>query len=150
MEFLCRFNMEKKLNNNEKNLLLQDLCARLPYGVKCQIEEFGENFFTLKNINIDDENGHLLIFEEKINDLPVEVYLSEVKPCLRPLSSMTEEQSKELEEIDPEFYSLISSNGEIYVSMDIRGYDWLNKNNFDYRGLIPKGIAIDATGKNIY
>ena len=39
MEFLCRFNMEKKLNNNEKNLLLQDLCARLPYGVKCQTEE---------------------------------------------------------------------------------------------------------------
>lgn len=70
------------MTQEEKNLLLQDLCARLPYGVKCQIKEFGETFFTLKSIDIDYKNGHLLTFEEKINDLPVEVYLSEVKPCL--------------------------------------------------------------------
>ena len=136
MEFLCRFNMEKKLNNNEKNLLLQDLCARLPYGVKCQIEEFGENFFTLKSINIDYENGHLLTFEEKINDLPVEVYLSEVKPYLFPLSSMTEEQRKEWQSL-----MIKDSYGILYYTIESYGY--LIKNNFDYRGLIPKGLSID-------
>ena len=63
---------------------------------------------------------------------------------------MTEEQSKELEEIDPEFYSLICENGDRYISVNARGYDWLNKNHFDYNGLIEKSLALDATGLNIY
>ena len=140
MEFPCRLYMEKKLNNNEKNLLLQDLCGRLPYGVKCQIEEFGENFFTLKSINIDYENGHLLTFEEKINGLPVEVYLSEVKPCLRPLSSMTEEQRNE--------YHELLCNPKYGINIDY--FDWCHKNNLDCRRFTPIGLAIDAKGKNIY
>ena len=126
------------MKQEDKNLLLKDLCARLPYGVwieqKLKSCKFGSKCM-LHAYDIDGiERGHYDF----------------CKPCLFPLSSMTEEQCKELEEIDPEFYSLICENGEIYVNMDLRGYDWLNENHFDYRGLIEKGLAIDATGLNIY
>ena len=134
--------MEKDL----KDILLKDLCARLPYGVKCKVSYnssvINDADATLYGI---DKDGFLM-FNEIIGDH--REFLC--KPYLFPLSSMTEEQGKELEEIDPEFYSLICGNGDIYVSMDVRGYDWLNKNHFDYRGLIPKGLAIDCTNLNIY
>lgn len=119
----------------EIELLLKDICARLPYKPQVEIIKDGTSI------------------TDKLTTATIK-YLEygywEVKPYLYPLSSMTKEQSKELEEIDPEFYSLICSNGEIYVSMDVRGYDWLNRNHFDYRGLIPMGLAIDCTNLNIY
>lgn len=141
----------KIMTQEDKDLLLKDICARLPYGVKCQVQEDEYTYIgTLCRIEVDNKNGHLLDFAELISGLDCQVYLSEIKPYLFPLSSMTEEQEKELEEIDPEFYSVIRENGNICISMDVRGYDWLNKNNFDYRGLIPKGLAIDCTNLNIY
>lgn len=135
------------MTQEDKDLLLRDLCARIPYNVKgCFVDECGAipNDPYLRNISltftslvaVDGRDGRVL--------------RGEIKPYLLPLSSMTEEQGKELEEVDPEFYSLVCGNGDIHVSMDVRGYDWLNKNRFDYRGLIPKGLAIDATGLGIY
>lgn len=70
-----------------KELLLKDLSARLPYGVKCNIGD--DKPYTLNRIEIDDKNGHLLDFKEKKDGLDIQVYLSEVKPYLFPLSSMT-------------------------------------------------------------
>ena len=67
------------------------------------------------------------------------IYSNEYKPYLFPLSSMTEEQKKEW------LYTLSSDYNITYDTVD-----WLNKNHFDYRGLIEKGLAIDATGLNIY
>lgn len=130
------------MTQENKELLLKDLCVRLPYGVKASYygEEECETWDEIDGITID---GYVDIGQYI---LPIE----SIKPYLFPLSSMTEEQSKELEEIDPEFYSLICGNGDIYVSMDVHGYDWLNKNHFDYRGLITLGLANDATGLNIY
>lgn len=138
------------MNQEEKDLLIKDLCARLPYGVKCKILGTNETKI-LASANYDRENTLFDFWEDdrKIQ-YDYQLYLSEFKPYLFPLSSMTEEQSKELDKIDPEFYSLICSNGELYVSMDLRGYDWLNENHFDYRGLIQKGLALDATNLNIY
>ena len=127
------------MTQNEKDLLLQDLCARLPYGVKVEIYK-DEPPYKIKGYDGKDF----------LSDSGWDYLIEQCKPYLFPLSSMTEEQGKELEEIDPEFYSLICGNGDIYVSMDVRGYEWLNKNHFDYRGLIEKGLAIDATGKDIY
>lgn len=137
--------MEKDL----KDILLKDLCARLPYGVKIKtsydkIDEPIELVF----INPRNESFAIGSNFTLTSGLSFDIY--ECKPYLFPLSSMTEEQGKELEKIDPEFYSLICGNGDIYVSMDVRGYDWLNKNHLDYRGLIPMGLAIDATNLNIY
>lgn len=135
----------------EKDLLFKDLCARLPYGVKVHAKYIDTNTEVEKvGVLSMVDNDAVIAFTCDDTNCYNYVAIHEVKPYLFPLSSMTAEQSKELEEIDPEFYSLICGNGDIYVSMDVRGYDWLNKNDFDYRGLIPMGLAIDATGKNIY
>lgn len=154
------------MKQEDKELLLKDLCARLSYGVICDV---GDNKpYTLSRIEIDDNNGHLLDFIEKKDGLDMQVYLSEVKPYLFPFSSMTEAQriklykvlgwgyeshyhlSKEWED----FNESIDNNGlflpAYWVSELNKMYNWLNKNHFDYRGLIEKGLAIDATGLNIY
>ena len=127
------------MTQEDKDLRLKDLCARLPYGVKVEIYK-DEPPYKIKGYDGKDF----------LSDSGWDYLIEQCKPYLFPLSSLTEEQGKELEEIDPEFYSLICGNGDIYVSMDVRGYEWLNKNHFDYRGLIEKGLAIDATGKDIY
>lgn len=147
----------------EKNLLLKDLSARLPYGVKCVTPN---GIHPLTKIDIDYVNGSLLVFNDnKLYSLPLLQYLSEVKPCLFPLSSMTENQKKEFNnlttsiELDSsEIGSAIAYNMDIdineysYISLEdmITCIDWLNSHHFDYRGLIEKGLAIDATGLNIY
>ena len=130
------------MTQEDKDLLLRDLCARLPYGVKVQIK----NEIVVLDSICDDDGYHFNFIGEDREGVNIE----QVRPYLVPLSSMTEEQGKELEKVDPEFYSLICGNGDIHVSMDVRGYDWLNRNQFDYRGLIPKGLALDATGLGIY
>lgn len=138
------------MTREDKDLLLKDFSARLPYGVKVgTLDNDGslENIWEVLWYNTFTEDIKLINSIDVADKL---IDISEIKPYLFPLSSMTEEQSKELEEIDPEFYSLICGNGDIYVSMDVRGYDWLNKNHFDYRGLIPMGLAIDCTNLNIY
>ena len=128
------------MEQKDKNLLLKDLCARLPYGVKCDV---GDNKpYTLSRMEIDDNNGHLLDFIEMKNGLDMQVYLSEVKPYLFPMSSMTEEQKKEYDNLNCWELGCFPHTEE--------ALDYLIANNFDYRGLIPMGLAIDATGLNIY
>ena len=135
------------MKQEEKELLLKDLCARLPYGVKCQIQEDKYTYIeTLCRIEIDNKNGNLLDFVETISYFDSQVYLSEVKPCLFPISSMTEEQKFIYSDL---CYNVTHSLGCDTQSLN-KLVDWLNKNHFDYRGLIEKGLAIDATGLNIY
>lgn len=120
----------------EKDLLLKDLSARLPYGVK--INENIQGDFTV--IGLTTERVFTTCETEGChNDFPIEC----IKPYLFPLSSVTDEQKEEYQYII-ERWMYDSS----YSISDIT--DWLNKNHFDYRGLIEKGLAIDATGKNIY
>ena len=122
--------MEKDL----KDLLLQDLCARLPYGVKLL---FDNKVFSIDYVSSIYEEIKLDICDNYTLDV------SDVKPYLFPMSSMTEEQKNEYQYITERWMydSLYSISDSI---------DWLNKNYFDYRGLIEKGLAIDATGLNIY
>lgn len=144
------------MEQKDKELLLKDLCARLPYEVKCNV---GEKIpYTLCRIEIDNVNGHLLDFIETKDGLDMQVYLSEVKPYLFPLSSMTKEQ----EEKYGKCYDIDLKNSAKNLKDRLDGkdvidghpmynhIDWLNNNHFDYRGLIEKGLAIDATGLNIY
>ena len=135
--------MEKELLNTfDKELLLKDLCARLPYNVICQVEfkengKYNSKVMLLSGIFTDEA-----YFTTKDGS----IYSNEYKPYLFPLSSITEEQKIFLRQ--QKWCIAISTSGTIETT--IEGIDWLNKNHFDYRGLIEKGLAIDATGLNIY
>lgn len=127
------------MDTKNKELLLKDLSARLPYGVKIELTWWvmGEGTY----INASLEPDHI---EQLLNDEDGDI---EIKPYLRPMSSMTEEEVEEYRNIDNRSYSCPMDYAHIPASERI---DWLNKNHFDYRGLIPMGLAIDATNLNIY
>ena len=129
------------MTQEDKELLLRDLCARLPYGVKIiDTEPYNAEHNPILTLSyISEDNG----IGCRAGKAFMATSLGSIKPYLFPLSSMTKEQENEYQYIterwmyDPS-YSISDST------------DWLNKNHFDYRGLIEKGIAIDATGLNIY
>lgn len=140
----------KYLTQEEKDHLLKELCARLPYEVKCEVIKWlidGEMAF------IRNGSGALELTVDNIKAL-VTNDMYEIKPYLFPLSSMTEEQKNDCP-INETNLNIIKSNiGYGIIEMPWRlsflFVDWCNKNHFDYRGLIPMGLAIDATGLNIY
>lgn len=126
---------ENIMTQEQKELLLKDLCSRLPYGVKISVNDKVE---TLQGIDILD------------NVVEYDSFLSsdieEVRPYLFPMSNMTEEQDKE-------FALLQTSPGQegfLYTWNCANMMKWLIENNFDYNGLIPMGLAKDATNLNIY
>ena len=128
----------------EKNLLLKDLCARLPYGVKIQFyyEEMSGSGYSDEEVWVID------------NDEPFHVndrWLENVKPYLRPMSSMTEEEENEW--LGLNINPLLDAVGEPHTRVEdlmLRAkaqrdpIDWLNKHQFDHRGLIPMGLALKA------
>ena len=127
------------MTREDKELLLKDLCARLPYKVKCCIYNFGEDTVRIKEDVLWSVQGdNILTLKSFVENGEAYMY-HQIKPYLFPLLSMTKEQEKEW------LYTLSSDYNITYDTVD-----WLNKNHFDYRGLIEKGLAIDATGLNIY
>lgn len=144
------------MTQENKELLLKDLCARLPYGVKVQCEDY---LFTFDK----DHMGIGMLYQD-FNGNPLEspkiilsgcYYGEDIKPYLFPLSSMTKEQKEFIKnkfcydwDIDDHPYSLWAHCIDIGDIDEL--IDWFHKNHFDYRSLIEKGLAIDATGKNIY
>ena len=147
------------MTQEEKDLLLKDLCARLPYGVKVQFKTNSVIENKYKFIyNVDGEYEYINIGKSNLT-LDIIKMLSnncidEIKPYLFPLSSMTEEQKKEYynlcfeeERKEWEFGEWIT---RVYYHNTTESIDWLNENHFDYRGLILKGLAIDCTNLDIY
>ena len=138
------------MTQEDKALLIKDLCARLPYGVKCQI--YDENYVLS---GITSKLCNELYFEE-LNFKECDGYVSIecCKPYLFPLSSMTEAQKREynsLRDFVPTYhyeFGDIIEDTELYDNFE--SIDYLIANHFDYRNLIPKGLAIDCTGLNIY
>lgn len=142
----------KVMTQENKELLLQDLCARLPYRVKCYVpvenctmELTGKrlNYFCFhKEEWCYDYSHELEIVLDPLNDAH-NAYI--IKPYLRPLSSMTEEERKEYNEylFHGASIGLISNTATAYELID-----WLNAHHFDYRGLIEKGLAIEVTEEN--
>ena len=131
--------MEKELLNTfDKELLLKDLCARLPYGVKV-------NGVFL----IYDKDKDKILYKECVKKLDYN-YLSRywtLKPYLFPISSITEEQKEEYVSLQQK----VIYNGQGLVNLDVMKYiDWCYKHHIDINGLIPMGLAIDATGLDIY
>ena len=150
-----------------KELLLKDLCARLPYGVKCKMGNYDyiicdisleRQYDVFYNSRRDFRIG-VIGTEDNGNTFYTSVYEKHVKPYLFPISSMTEEQREEFLNIQTEerqilLNALIEYKSGKYDKIPIiapyKQIEWLNKNHFDYRGLIEKGLAIDATNLEIY
>lgn len=124
------------MTREEKDLLLKDLCSRLPYGVKVQSYNYEENVETIETLQEIDSDGY-------ISTLECDTLKNIYKPYLFPLSSMTEEQWKELR-------STMTENSFGVLCYNLKSYDYFYKNHIDTRGLIPRGLAINATGLNIY
>lgn len=148
------------MTQENKELLLRDLCCRLPYGVKCENfnHVYGKNIFKVTDIR---DNGYIcgVINSKHCWSVPDSL---ELKPYLFPLSSMTEEQYESLKESGilsncSHSYEYVNPHihGVSFIFKEFKTYsleliEWLNKNHFDYRGLIPMGLANDATNLNIY
>ena len=149
------------MTQEDKEILLKDLCARLPYGVK-----LGFYASAIKQTHICT-----LLGLEPQEDEPViaktengSFYMlaGNVKPYLFPLSSMTEEQKQEFLSVagyeireedcgrhtETYYYDMVGHEHNFYPNCD--AIDWLNAHHFDYRGLIEKGLALDATEKMVH
>ena len=110
------------MTQEEKELLLKDLCARLPYNCRVFYEY------------VDNLDGKTYGYSLTLNTWCIDELVANkavIKPYLRPMSSMTEEERQE--------YGLVLCD-----ELSINQFDWLNRKMFDYRGLIPKGLALEA------
>ena len=121
------------MTQEEKQLLIKDLCARIPNHVK--VELHGEICTCL---------GYFDDFVMLTSNTPLgqQTNVANVKPYLRPMSSITEEEKIELKAITKGAIQTIGLE-DIVVTTD-KGFDWLNAHHFDYRGLIEKGLALEA------
>ena len=153
------------MTQEDKQLLLRDLCARLPYEVIKKKK---------KDIDTEHDLGHgnykqakfvgsvsnlsqttISIFDEGLCEVG-DTFIDNIKPYLRPMSSMTDEErlnmTKEIKGLKIQYFAsspwewcvcgLVTPNTLIQV------VDWLNAHHFDYRGLIEKGLAIEVTPEN--
>ena len=167
------------MTQEEKQLLLKDLCARLPYGVKimCYKKKNGPNFklplsYTAKECleesrqlevcsaldlsRYDEIQGPQKLKYDDIGYIAnldkVWTYWDEIKPYLRPMSSMTKEESLELSKMTNDKFSfylytmehIIVCNSKCYFLNGLHLIDWLNAHHFDYNSLIEKGLALEA------
>lgn len=159
------------MTKEQKDLLLKDLCARLHYGVKVNAPFTSNKSENAKGYKINGikfgvvewtpilfgekkQRNSIVIeaFSEKYNqycsiDIELDNNIEEVKPYLFPMSSMTEEQKEEYNSLC-EVCTDDWGNDMYFDTID--SIDWLLKNHFDFRGLIPIGLALDATNLNIY
>ena len=115
------------MTQEEKQLLLKDLCARLPYGVI--VHRYSDNCYSDNcDISIDNVDDFVYFLEYSEGE--------EFKPYLRPMGSMTEEEKEEL-------YQKTGFKVDDYI-LGLSAIDWLNAHHFDYRSLIEKGLALEA------
>ena len=136
----------------ERQLVLIDLCARVPYGVMC--DRLGQ---PKKLLSVAPHKAYPLEFDHG-EYMPNDYKVEDVKPYLRPMSSMTEEEKKELKQEhvkDEKLYAECltkAANGDDSMRGKVIPHfatDWCNKNHFDFRGLIPMGLALEAP-KDMY
>lgn len=137
------------MTQEENDLLIKDLSARLSYGVKVKLPNDNEHYTLLSVL----WNKGVAIIGMEIDGMYAtsKVKIEDCKPYLRSLEDMTKEERIELysrlfnlEGLS--FADIINYSGDTISPL----YDWLNEHHFDYRGLIKKGLAIDCADLNIY
>ena len=131
------------MKQEDKDLLLKDLCGRLPYGVKVK--------YAIPTLLVSVKNPTLLVSVRNDSDgikvITEDTYIKyiynieDIKPYLRPMESMTDEEEKEYINIDNRSYTCPMIYAHIPA---LERIDWLNAHHFDYRGLIEKGLALEA------
>ena len=136
------------MDTQQKQLLLKDLCARLPYGVKVENTSFANTTIQTLFGRISDSEFIMLETYKQVggedysivhDDVHFTGYIEYIKPYLRPMSSMTKEEEDE--------YMIARQKDitEAYIhATPQNAIDWLNEHHFDYRGLIEKGLALEA------
>lgn len=144
------------MNREDKQLLLKDLCARLPYGVILNALYKGDEGWKWEDTCLlgiyKDEQVYL--------DNGWITYIEDIKPYLRSMSSITEEEKEALvDKFNHNF--IVNKYGDLesvykldretayYEAESMSDWlDWLNSHHFDYHGLIPKGLALEVTEEN--
>lgn len=131
------------MTKEEKQLLLKDLVARICYKVCAkQYYSVSEDDFIIEGI-IGEQ-----IYAAHNSKISMTYPVEKIKPYLRPMLSMTEEEVKEFAALE----SIDVLGGDIKITcveLSVDAIDWLNKKMFDYRGLIPMGLALEAP-KDMY
>jgi len=119
------------MTQQEKELLLQDLCMRLPYRPKVKIGEHSDYAV----VGIDLSQRQPVIIEMEKYGQRIEGSFENIKPILRSLGTMTLEERKEYDSTCSDWYESLET------------YQWLCKNHFDFNYLIPMGLAVEITNK---
>ena len=135
------------MNEQDKELLFIDLLGRIPYNLKC---EYKDELYEV----IGYVHGRVVLVKPFMSST-ISPLIEEVKPYLFPMSSMTEKQNNLWRDVGvDDLFRCIDvdypKTGEFLALAHSKSVEWLDKNHFDYRGLIEKGLAIDATNLNIY
>lgn len=122
------------MTEQDKQLLFKDLCARLPYHVRVKVW-LKDGSTEEGPLDLQHNYGDVLLDAFHYNKI------TKIRPYIRPMSSMTEEEKKELQ--NRNIVIAISTSGKVETGAN--GFDWLNAHHFDYRGLIPMCLALPAT-----
>jgi len=122
------------MTQEDKQLLLKDLVARLPYGVKCTTKSSWNGIYTIEGYKDDKFFLDCPVYDEGDDEWMIE----SVVPYLRPMSSMTEEEKKEFYKVVCDSMNIDNISPSAYVA------DWQYSKHFDVHGLIPKGLANEA------
>lgn len=115
------------MKKKEKELLLKDLCARLPHNVVICCTD-------------NDTDYKCFLTTDILNELLNNIEYYDYKPYLRPMSSMTEKEAEEYNDLcfcNTPYPGIAEDAVSNFM-------DWLNSHHFDYRGLIEKGLALEA------
>ena len=121
------------MTQEDKQLLLKDLSARLPYGVKCQFED------TVRVTDGESDPFYDYVLSARYLELFINHKNFYIKPYLRPMSSMTEEEKEEL----------IKNFWGSHTAKDtFEELSWYLSKHFDINELIPRGLAVAVTEEN--